>query len=98
MSMAKRTRRLAKKGTSVVVETLPSGERIDGYNSLEILHARWHQFNLPADLTGRRVLIHCNHGLGDTIQFIRYAAPLRAIARDVAVRAPAELLPLLVAR
>src|SRR5947209_19594669 len=28
MSMAKRTRRLAKKGTSVVVETLPSGERI----------------------------------------------------------------------
>ena len=41
------------------------------------------------------MLIHCNHGLGDTIQFIRYAARLRTIAREVIVRAPAELLPLL---
>jgi hypothetical protein len=46
-------------------------------------------------LAGRRVLVHCNHGLGDTIQFIRYAAPLRAIACEVIVRAHAALLPIL---
>jgi tRNA (mo5U34)-methyltransferase len=35
---------------------LPSGERIEGYNSIEILRARWEQFRLPEDLSGQRVL------------------------------------------
>ena len=35
---------------------LPSGERIDGYNSLEILRERWAQFRLPEDLSGARML------------------------------------------
>lgn len=46
-------------------------------------------------LAGRRVLIRCYHGLGDTIQFIRYAPLVRAVAQDVAVWAQPDLLPLL---
>lgn len=46
-------------------------------------------------LVGRRVLVRCYHGLGDTIQFIRFAAPLRRIAREVIVWAQAPLLPLI---
>jgi hypothetical protein len=47
-----------------------------------------------APLAGRRVLVRCYHGLGDTIQFIRFAAPLREIAREVTVWAQPSLLPL----
>jgi hypothetical protein len=38
-----------------------------------------------------RVLVRCYHGLGDTIQFIRFAAPLRRIAREVIVWCQPEL-------
>src|SRR5436309_15813666 len=46
-------------------------------------------------LADKRVLVRCYHGLGDTIQFIRFAAPLREIAREVLVWAQPSLLPLL---
>jgi hypothetical protein len=46
-------------------------------------------------LDGRRVLVRCYHGLGDTIQFARYLPRLCAIAREVIVWAQPELLPLL---
>ena len=46
-------------------------------------------------LVGQRVLIRCYHGLGDTIQFIRYAPLVKQIAARVIVCAPAALLPLL---
>jgi len=46
-------------------------------------------------LAGRRVLVRCYHGLGDTIQFIRFVPRLRAIATEVTVWAPPALLPLL---
>lgn len=46
-------------------------------------------------LTGRRVLIRCYHGLGDTIQFIRYAPLVCSVAREVMVWAQPALLPLL---
>jgi hypothetical protein len=45
-------------------------------------------------LTGRRVLVRCHHGLGDTIQFIRYAPFLHAVASEVVVWAQPELVPL----
>ncbi len=48
-----------------------------------------------ASLKGRRVLIRCYHGLGDTIQFIRYAPLVRAEAKEVFVWAQPELIPLL---
>jgi hypothetical protein len=46
-------------------------------------------------LAGRRVLVRCYHGLGDTVQFIRYAPLLKRVARDVIVWAQPCLLPLL---
>jgi hypothetical protein len=33
-------------------------------------------------LARRRVLVRCYHGLGDTLQFVRFAAPLRREARE----------------
>jgi hypothetical protein len=46
-------------------------------------------------LTGKRVLVRCYHGLGDTIQFIRYTSLLKKIAAEVIVWAQEPLIPLL---
>jgi len=46
-------------------------------------------------LENKRVLVRCYHGLGDTIQFIRYVPLLKAIAARVIVWAQASLIPLL---
>jgi hypothetical protein len=46
-------------------------------------------------LENKRVLVRCYHGLGDTIQFIRFAKPLREIAREVIVWGQPALIPLL---
>ncbi|MGE3541893.1 MAG: ADP-heptose--LPS heptosyltransferase [Candidatus Tectimicrobiota bacterium] len=46
-------------------------------------------------LAGKRVLVRCYHGLGDTIQFLRYAPLIKAMAREVIVWAQPALLPLL---
>jgi hypothetical protein len=46
-------------------------------------------------LAGRRVLIRCGRGLGDTLHFIRYAPLVRAAAVHVIVSAQPALLPLL---
>jgi hypothetical protein len=50
---------------------------------------------IGASLIDKRVLIRCYHGLGDTIQFIRYAPMVKAIAKEVIVWAQPELIPLL---
>jgi hypothetical protein len=47
------------------------------------------------DLRNKRVLVRCYHGLGDTIQFIRFARALRTIARQVLVWGQPELFSLL---
>src|SRR5436190_15091627 len=46
-------------------------------------------------LAGKRVLVRCYHGLGDTIQFIRFAAPLQRLAKEVIVWAPRPLVRLI---
>lgn len=46
-------------------------------------------------LNGKRVLIRCYHGLGDTIQFIRYAALVKEIAKEVIVWTQKPLIKLL---
>lgn len=56
-------------------------------------HEQWVWDGTPLD--GRRVLIRCYHGLGDTLQFIRYAPLVKQIAREVAVWAQPALIPLL---
>lgn len=46
-------------------------------------------------LENKRVLVRCYHGLGDTIQFIRYMPLLKTIATEVTVWAQPTLIPLL---
>src|SRR4051812_17360053 len=46
-------------------------------------------------LDGRRVLVRCYHGLGDTIQFARYVPALCSRARSVALWGQEALPPLL---
>ena len=48
-----------------------------------------------ASLHGKRVLVRCYHGLGDTIQFIRYIPLLKTIAAQVTVWAQPSLISLL---
>ena len=58
------------------------------------------QFTAPRwrrgdSLEGRSVLLWCEQGLGDGIQFLRYAAEVRRLgARHIAVECPARLVPL----
>jgi hypothetical protein len=56
-------------------------------------HLRWVWDGTP--LAGRDVLVSCWHGLGDTLQFIRFVPQLAGVARSVAVEAQPALLPLL---
>ena len=46
-------------------------------------------------MAGRTVLLHVEQGLGDTIQFIRYAALVKQAGGRVVVECPNRLLPLL---
>jgi Glycosyltransferase family 9 (heptosyltransferase) len=46
-------------------------------------------------LADQRVLVRCYHGLGDTIQFVRFTKPLRAISRRVVLWCQPELQSLL---
>ncbi len=54
-----------------------------------------HRFWDGQPFAGKRVIIRCLHGLGDTIQFIRYAEWIRREARSVAVECHPELVRLL---
>lgn len=57
---------------------------------------RWQQSVWDgSSLSGKRVLLRCYHGLGDTIQFIRYALLVKEIAREVIVWTQPTLIPLL---
>jgi len=56
-------------------------------------HLRWVWDGRPFD--GRRVLIRCYHGLGDTIQFARYLPAMARRASSVTVEVQPQLLPLL---
>jgi hypothetical protein len=56
-------------------------------------HLRWVWDGTP--LAGRDVLVRCWHGLGDTLQFVRFVPRLAAVARTVTVEAQDSLLPLL---
>lgn len=56
-------------------------------------HLRWVWDGTPLD--GRRLLVRCNHGLGDTLQFIRFVPELAQMAGGITVEAQPALLPLL---
>ena len=54
-----------------------------------------HRFWDGESLEGKCVLIRCLHGLGDTLQFIRYASLLRPIVRELTIEAQPKLQGLL---
>ncbi len=54
-----------------------------------------HRFWDGQPFTNRDIIIRCLHGLGDTIQFVRYVPLLRAKARSVTIEAQPTLKPLL---
>ena len=56
-------------------------------------HLQWVWNGAP--LGGGRVLVRCYHGLGDTIQFVRFVRLLKPAATHVTVLGQAQLLPLL---
>ena len=56
-------------------------------------HEQWVWDGTPLD--GKRVLVRCYHGLGDTIQFIRYLPLVKNIAAETIVWAQPALIPLL---
>jgi len=56
-------------------------------------HEQWIWDGTPLD--GRRVLVRCYHGLGDTLQFIRYAPLLRSIGAEATFWVQPALIPLL---
>jgi hypothetical protein len=70
----------------------------------QLLHGPQDQTDLPrwfqrvwdgSSVARKRVLVRCYHGLGDTLQFIRYAPLLKAIAAEVIVWVQPSLIPLL---
>lgn len=69
------------------------------WNESEAIERRGHpdpnRFWDGQPLDGRDVLIRCLHGLGDTIQFVRYVPLLRRCARSVTIEAQPRLKALL---
>ena len=46
------------------------------------------------DIAGKRLLLQCEQGLGDTIQFMRYLPLVLAHSADVIIETPKRLIPL----
>jgi tetratricopeptide (TPR) repeat protein len=91
----------AHKGRALL--RLLSGDFANGWPDFE---SRWaepgfvkRQFVQPlwdgSDLGGRTILLHAEHGLGDTIQFIRYANLVKQRGGNVIVECQLSLLQLL---
>ena len=64
-------------------------------DSVRLAEASLLREKLPADLTGRRLTVIADQGLGDEIFFLRFAAELRARGAAVAYRPEPRLAPLL---
>jgi hypothetical protein len=54
-----------------------------------------HRFWDGRPVCGKRIILRCLHGLGDTLQFIRYAPLLRSEARFLTIEAQPKLKPIL---
>src|SRR5205085_7439756 len=56
-------------------------------------HERW--VWRGESLRAKRVFVRCYHGLGDTVQFVRYISLVRQVASSVVLEAQPELISLL---
>src|SRR5215213_2091090 len=87
------------------IDAMRRGDFAAAWNiSDALLRTRQDQTHLPrwfqsvwdgTSVTGKTVLLRCYHGLGDTIQFIRYAPFLKQVVAEVIVWAQPSLIPLL---
>ena len=69
---------------------IDAGQRRD--DPAQPYHLRWVWDGRPFE--GRDVLVRCYHGLGDTIQFLRFLPELRRRAASVTLELQPRLLPL----
>ncbi len=53
-----------------------------------------HRFWRGEAIAGKRIVVRCLHGFGDTVQMLRYAPQLRAQAANVVYELPPRLYPL----
>ncbi|MBI3836587.1 MAG: tetratricopeptide repeat protein [Planctomycetia bacterium] len=67
--------------------------RCPQFDTLQFSEPRWD----GSPLEGRTLLIHCEQGLGDTLQFIRYIKLARQRGDNIIVAAQESLIPLLAA-
>jgi hypothetical protein len=72
---------------------LASRDPVQSDNTHLPYHERWIWTGTPPD--GLDVLVRCYHGLGDTIQFVRFLPALRRRAARVTLEVQPELLPLI---
>jgi hypothetical protein len=75
-------------------------DRLEGPRRVAQAHAGferrpWHLVWDGTPLAGRSVLVRCAHGLGDTLQFIRFLPELSRICREVTLLVQPQLLALL---
>jgi hypothetical protein len=83
---------------------LSAGKLIEGWRHYEFrwmiepllsLHPRYQQPQWAGqDLRGKTILVHCEQGLGDTLQFVRYASSLKALGARVVLLVQTELMRL----
>jgi tetratricopeptide (TPR) repeat protein len=90
---------------NLAVGSLLKGDFSRGWREFE-WRWKWKDFPSPVrnfsqpqwlgeDVVGRRVLLHAEQGLGDTIQFVRYASQVTARGATVILECPPELFRLL---
>jgi hypothetical protein len=53
-----------------------------------------HRFWNDEDIRGKRLIVRCLHGLGDAVQFLRYAPALRQVAGNVIFEVPPRFVEL----
>ncbi len=75
------------------------GDFVSAWHESDAIEARGnqdpHRFWDGRPFTGRKVLIRCLHGLGDTIQYLRYVPRIRDVADSVTIEAQPALKDLL---
>lgn len=76
-----------------------SGEYEQAWGASDRIRARGNpdpnRFWQGEPLAGKRVLLRCLHGYGDTVMYLRWLPLLRQLASEVTIQAAPEILPLL---